>query len=94
MHRRAHRSGRYVRAGAMAQFWRTASFQIFDGQEMILPKTGRVYQSKSETVSDFSALDHSDGHGIMRLEGVVTGTCFYLLLLTRQRRPQCVIPIG
>jgi hypothetical protein len=52
----------------MAQFWRTASFQIFDGQEMILPKTGRVYQSKSETVSDFSALDHSDGHGIMRLE--------------------------
>jgi hypothetical protein len=35
---------------------------------MILPKTGRVYQSKSETVSDFSALDHSDGHGIMRLE--------------------------
>ena len=27
-------------------------------------------------------------------EGVVTGTCFYLLLLTRQRRPQCVIPIG
>jgi hypothetical protein len=35
---------------------------------MILPKTGRVYQSKSETVSDFSALDHSDGHRIMRLE--------------------------
>ena len=26
--------------------------------------------------------------------GVITGTCFYLLLLTRQRRPQCVIPIG
>jgi hypothetical protein len=25
------------------------------------------------------------------VEGVVTGTCFYLLLLTRQRRPQCVV---
>ena len=27
-------------------------------------------------------------------DGIVTGTCFYLLLLTHQRKPRPVIPVG